>query len=198
MLSIDKNVKKSLQRNSFLSCSKDMQTIIRRLFVESKPYSDDLKKLLVLNQEDCLTSNNPQYRKVIEDYSVKKLLDEGYVRIIPKLPLDEHNQKQSYIIIEFDDFVPTKNPEFRDCYITFTVICNLDAWKMDDYTLRPHTICGYIDGILNDSKLSGIGRLQFIGASEVVLDERLAGVLLRYQATHSSDDYIKGTNAGDQ
>lgn len=198
MLTVDKNVMKSLRKNSFLSCSKDMQTIIRRLFVESKPYSDELKKLLVLNVPDCLTSNNPQYRKVIEEFSVKKLMDEGYVRIVPKLPLEEHEQIRSYIIIEFDDFMPTQNPEFRDCYITFTVICNLDAWKMDDYTLRPHTICGYIDGILNDSKLSGIGRLQFIGASEVVLDERLAGVLMRYQATHSSDDYIKDTNAGDQ
>ncbi len=56
---------------------------------------------------------------------------------------------------------------------------------MDDYELRPWLIAGYIDGILNETKLSGIGTLQFMGASQVVLNEYLGGVILRYVATHS-------------
>ena len=31
-------------RSSFLSCEKDTESIVRKLFVESNPYSDDLKR----------------------------------------------------------------------------------------------------------------------------------------------------------
>ena len=40
--------------SSFLSCEKDLQEILRKLFVESQPYSDELKRLLVINAKDCL------------------------------------------------------------------------------------------------------------------------------------------------
>ena len=30
------------------------ETILRKLFIESRPYSDDLKRLLVINTKDCL------------------------------------------------------------------------------------------------------------------------------------------------
>ena len=33
-------------QSSFLSCEKDTEIILRKLFVESRPYSDDLKRLL--------------------------------------------------------------------------------------------------------------------------------------------------------
>ena len=35
-------------RSSFLSCEKDTETILRRLFIESRPHSDVLKKLLAM------------------------------------------------------------------------------------------------------------------------------------------------------
>ena len=59
---------------------------------------------------------------------------------------------------------------------------------MEDYKLRPWEIAGYIDGILNHERLSGIGTLQFMGASQLVLSEYLGGVMLRYVATHSRAD----------
>ena len=49
-------------------------------------------------------------------------------------------------------------------------------------------MAGYINGILNNTKLSGIGTLQFAGASEFSWDENSGGVLLTYIATHSTDD----------
>ena len=39
-------------RSSFLSCEKDTETILRRLFIESRPHSDTLKKLLIVNTKD--------------------------------------------------------------------------------------------------------------------------------------------------
>ena len=55
-------------------------------------------------------------------------------------------------------------------------------------------IAGYVDGILNNARLSGIGTLQFMGASQVILDEEHGGIILRYVATHGNDDKDKFKN----
>ena len=57
--------------------------------------------------------------------------------------------------------------------------------------MRHTQIAGYIDGILNNCKLSGIGTLQFMGASQVILDEEHGGMIVRYIATHGNDDKDK-------
>jgi hypothetical protein len=44
--------------STFLSCDKDIQMILKTLFVTSRPYSDILKKLLVINSKDCLEKND--------------------------------------------------------------------------------------------------------------------------------------------
>lgn len=175
-------------KSSFLSAEKDQQLIWRKLFVENRPYSDYLKRLLVVNTEDCLDESKQQYRDVLKDYSLKKLREDGYLRVVPKLSFGEHEEVKSYIILEFDDYTPSDNPQFRNCVISFTIISHLDYWEMDDYKLRPHQIAGYIDGILDGTKLSGIGELRFLGASQVVLNEYLGGVLLRYVATHEKQE----------
>jgi hypothetical protein len=61
---------------------------------------------------------------------------------------------------------------------------------MDNYQVRPLKIAGYIDGILNKARLSGIGTLEFMGASELILDENLGGYTLMYRAVHGTDDVI--------
>lgn len=182
-----------LQKNfssTFTSISKDQETIWRKLLVESKPYSDKLKKLLIVNTPNCLDPTQEQFQRKINQYTIKDMLDNQYIKVIPKLSFGEHEEVKSYVLLEFDDFTPTTNPQYRDCVISFSIICHLDYWDMDDYKLRPWEIAGYIDGILNGEKLSGIGTLQFLGASQLVLNEYLGGVLLRYIATNSnsSDD----------
>lgn len=175
-------------KSSFLSAEKDQEAIWKKLFVESKPYSDKLKRLLIINQPDCLDESKVQYRKVIDDFSLKGMKDQGYLRVVPKLAFGEHEEIKSYIILEFDDYTPSDNPQYRNCVISFTIISHLDYWEMDDYKLRPHQIAGYIDGILDGTKLSGIGTLQFLGASQLVLNEYLGGILLRYVATHEKKE----------
>ena len=146
---------------TFLSCEKDMETIWRKLFVESRPYSDFLKRLLIIDKPDCLDKSQAQYSKIIDDYDLRKLKEEQYITNTPRVMLRNHEDKKSYITLEFDDFVPTENNWYRDCTISFTILCHLDDWELNDYKLRPHQIAGYIDGILNNAKLSGIGTLQF-------------------------------------
>lgn len=175
-------------KSNFLSAEKDQEAIWKKLFVESKPYSDKLKRLLIVNQPDCLDESKVQYRKVIDNFSLKDMKDQGYLRVVPKLAFGEHEEIKSYIILEFDDYTPSDNPQYRNCVISFTIISHLDYWEMDDYKLRPHQIAGYIDGILDGTKLSGIGTLQFLGASQLVLNEYLGGILLRYVATHEKKE----------
>ena len=62
-------------KSSFLSCEKDAETIIKKLFVSSQPYSDELKRLLVINTRDCLDNSNEKYNEIVKNTSVKELMD---------------------------------------------------------------------------------------------------------------------------
>lgn len=174
--------------SSFLSCEKDVELILKKLFVESRPYSDTLKKLLVINAKDCLDGENKNYQRVINEMSIKKLRDEGYIRLEPKISFGEHEEVKSYILISFDNFIPNPtNPEYRDCTVTFDVVCHTDYWDVLDYRLRPIKIVGYIDGILNETKLTGIGKFHFLGCNQLILNEDLSGYTLMYRAVHDVD-----------
>lgn len=178
-------------KSSFLSVEKDIGTIINKLFIESRPYSDMLKKLLMINTKDCLENQTDVCRELISSTSVKDLKEKGYIRIIPKLDFGEHEEVKSYILITMDNFTPNaENPEFRDCTITFDVICHTKYSDLGDYRIRPLKICGYIDGILDKTRLSGIGILNFVGANQLILNEELQGYTLMYRAVHGSDDTL--------
>ena len=60
----------------------------------------------------------------------------------------------------------------------------------DIYDMVQDLYDGYIDGILDKSKLSGIGELNFMGCNELILNENLSGYTLMYQAVHGSDDRL--------
>ena len=179
-------------KSSFLSCEKDTESIIRKLFVDSKPHSDTLKRLLLINTPDCLNDmTNQVYINKIKNTSIKDLREQGYIRLEPKIKLNENEEVKSYIVISFDNFVPNAtNPEFRDCIVMIDIICHTDYWDVGNFRLRPLKIAGYIDGILNGCRLSGIGKFQFAGCSEFVLNETLSGYCLMYAAVHGSDDMI--------
>lgn len=179
-------------KSSFLSCEKDAETIIKKLFVTSKPYSDELKRLLVINTKDCLDNSNENYRKIVENTSVKELMEEKYITLVPKLKIEEHDEVKSYIILNFQDFSPTTNPEYRDCKVTFDIICQLDYWNLGNYQIRPIKIAGIIDGLLNNIKLSGIGTLEFLSLEFLPLDETFAGYTLSFLSTHGNDDNLPG------
>lgn len=177
--------------SSFLSCEKDTNTILRKLFIETQPYSDQLKRLLVINTKDCLEENSEYTKEVLNKSSLATLIKEGYIKLNPKIRLAEHEEIKSYIIISYDNFTPNDtNPYYRDCTITFDIMCHIDYWDIGDFRQRPLKIAGYIDGILNNEKLSGIGILNFMGCSELVLNEEFAGYSLAYRAVHGNDDKL--------
>lgn len=179
-------------KSSFLSCEKDIEEILYKLFIKSRQYSESLKRLLLIPNKDCLSNTqNEEYKKLVEKADLNYLRKNGYLKLEPKIRLPEHEDMKSYIIMSFDNFTPSGNPEFRDCIVTFDVICHIDTWDIGNYQLRPLKICGYIDGLLNNTRLSGIGTFQFMGCSELILSQDLAGYTLMYSAVHGSDDLIE-------
>lgn len=183
-------------RSSFLSCEKDTETILQRLFIESRPYSDILKKLLIVNTKDCLTADGAKanaMQKMIDNKNLKSLIDEQYIRLSPKIRLGEHEEVKAYILVSCDNFTPNgTNPYYRDCTVTFDIICHTDYWDLGNYRIRPLKIAGYIDGILNKARLSGIGTFNFLGCNQLILNEELSGYTLMYHAIHGNDDKLAG------
>lgn len=178
--------------SSFLSCENDLQLILRKLFIESQPYSNELKRLLVLNTKDCLDNKESQvYKDKMKDMTISKLRELGYIKFEPKIKVPEHQQVKSYLIFTFDNFVPNEtNPQFRDCNLYIDVLCHTDCWDLGSFRTRPLKICGYIDAILNNAKLTGIGTFQFMGCQQQILDQTLSGYTLVFSAIHGTDDLL--------
>lgn len=113
--------------SSFLSCEKDTNTILRKLFIETQPYSDLLKRLLIINTKNCLEEDGEFVENILKEHSLAKIVKEGYIKLSPKIALPEHEEIKSYIIISYDTFTPNEeNTYYRDCTITFDIICHID------------------------------------------------------------------------
>ena len=179
-------------QSSFLSCEKDLELILNKLFIDTGKYSRWLKKLLIINTKDCLDKTVTKYDDIVDEYSLADLVDKQYIRTTPRLELDEHEDVQSYLLVSFDNFTTNSvNERFRDCIINFDIICNTKQWALDGLRVRPLMIAGYIDGILNFGKLSGVGETVFLGCNELILDQNLAGYTLSYHVIHFSEDDAK-------
>ena len=76
--------------SSFFSCDVDIQAILKTLFVTSRPYSDMLKRLLIINNKDCLDTTNQDYQKMIDNFSLGDLIDKGYIRLNSKISRGTH------------------------------------------------------------------------------------------------------------
>ena len=141
--------------------------------------NERLKRLLYYTTKDALSRPN-----ISEDDSIA-LIGKN-IKMVPKLYVD--GSVLAYIIISFDNFTQSRNPEFRDSIIEFDIICHFDQWQLEDFALRPYKIAGEIDAMFNNAKLTGIGELQFLGASQIVLTDEYAGLCLMYSAVHGGED----------
>ena len=170
--------------SSFLSMEKDLNQITGSML-----RNKNLKKLLYYTTENALSMPD-----LTDDQSVS--LFGRNIRITPKLFIDQ--EIVNYIIISFDDFSPNaKNPEFRDCTICFDIICHFDQWKLTDFKLRPYRIAAELDSMFNKARFSGIGRLEFLGGLQMLLDDEYGGLTLRYRAINGEDDKKNPLNPED-
>ena len=180
-----KRVTYQYPKSSFLSMEKDMSLITGMLMK-----NDNLKKLLYYTTKDCLRGNN-----LSEDETLA-LLGKN-IKLVPKLYVD--GSVLNYIIVNFDNFTTNgSNPEFRDNIIEFDIICHFDQWQMKDFELRPYKIAAEIDSMFNDKHLTGIGKLEFLGANQMILTDDYAGLCLMYSATHGEEDKKNMPNPMDE
>ena len=163
-----------IPKSSFLSMEKDTGIIINEILKNNR-----LKKLLYYTTSDAMERPN-----LTEDESLSLLGTN--IKIVPKLYVD--GSVLNYVLINFDNFTPSENPEFRDNTIQFDIICHFDQWNLRDYALRPYKIAGEIDSMFNLKKLTGIGYLEFVGATQIVLTDEFAGLCLMYRTVHGGED----------
>lgn len=171
--------------SSFLSIQKDLEIISNKILKNTR-----LQRLLFHTTPDAL-----DMRQLTEEEQFE--LFKKNIKIVPKLYID--GSVLNYIIISFDNFTPNaSNPEFRDNIISFDVICHFDQWELkDSFQLRPYMIAAELDSMLNDKRLTGIGKLEFLGANQLIINEEFAGVSLMYQAIHGEEDKKGQLNPAD-
>ena len=164
-------------KSSFLSVDKDMSIITNYIMKNNR-----LKKLLFYTTKDCLSKKD-----LTEDQTLD--LFGKNIKIVPKLYVD--GSVLNYIIVSFDNFTNNRtNPEFRDNIIEFDIICHFHQWQLQDFQLRPYKIAAEIDSMLNGQRLTGIGKLEFLGANQRILTDEYAGLCLMYSAIHGEEDKI--------
>lgn len=174
-----------LPKSSFLSLEKDME-----LITEIMMKNERLKKLLYYNTKDALEKPPLTTEQDIELFGKN-------IKLVPKLYTD--NSVENYIIVSFDKFSRNvTNPEFRDNIIEFDIICHFDQWQLKDFQLRPYRIAAELDSLLDGKHLTGIGELEFLGASQIILSDEVGGLCLMYQAIHGIEDKVKMPNPNDE
>ena len=172
-------------KSSFLSAEKDMNIIVDRMMK-----NDRLKKMLYYTTRDCLD------RPRVTDDQALEMFGKN-IKIVPKLYVD--GSVLNYIIISFDNFMRNAtNPEFRDNVIEFDIICHFDQWHMKDFALRPYKIAAELDTMFDEQRLTGIGKLEFIGANQIILTDEYAGLCVMYKAIHGEEDKKGTLNPADQ
>ena len=180
-----KNIIYSYPQSSFLSLEKDMGLIVDMLMK-----NNNLKKLLYYTSRDCMS------RPPLTEDETLELFGKN-IKIVPKLKIDP--TVLTYITISFDSFSPNlNNPEFRDNLIEFDIICHNEQWQLQDFQLRPYKIAAELDTMFNNKHLTGIGTLQFVGATQSFITDEYAGLCLLYKAIHGRDDKIGTLNPRDE
>ena len=162
-------------KSAFLSVEKDMNILVDLILK-----NDRLKKMLYYTSRDCLEKPNLTLQQSNELFGKN-------IRLVPKLLID--GDVLNYIIISFDNFTTNaSNPEFRNNIVEFDIVCHFDQWNLKDFELRPYRIAAQLDSMLNTQRLTGIGKLDFIGCNQLILTEELAGLCLMYQVIHGEED----------
>ena len=164
-----------ISKSRFMSIEKDLSLIAQKLL-----QNHNLKKLLFYTTPDALS-------KPILTQEQSRSLVNNNIKITPFVEID--NNMLNYVVIGFDDFTPDEtNPEYRDNLIYIDIICHKSQWNLGDFQLRPFKIAGEIDGMLDKTYLTGIGKLQFLSGFILPSNDQIGGLTLIYSATHGSED----------
>jgi hypothetical protein len=104
----------------------------------------------------------------------------------PKVPYDK-DALDSKIVVLIDEYVvDEQNPDFNLMAVRFDVICPIDTWDINEVAQRPFMLMAEIDEMFNGARVTGLGKLTFSGAKEIVPTDYSAGYTM-YYACHEFD-----------
>lgn len=165
-------------KSSFLGMAKDTALIMEKILSNKK-----LLKLIYYTTPDW--ESQPD----LDSDQIKSLFSNKQISNIPKLYVDR--DKMNYLRIAFDSFMPNAtNPFYRDHIIEISIACHFDDWDINDFELRPYRIAGEIDAMLDGQHLTGIGKLEFLGAEQDIYDREFGGITLKYIAFRGNEDKV--------
>lgn len=152
----------------FAVMGENLFKILNRLLHNQK-----ICRLLKYQDESPLSTDKPDV--------VGQDLLQNQVIIVPKIP-DQDGIEYSYIVVVFDNFtINPANPDFKLSRIRFDVVCPYSEWIIDEGNLRPYLIMAEIDELFNQTKLSGLGNLQFTNCVPLTLSPQMGGYSMYYQ-----------------
>lgn len=164
-------------KSSFLSMEKDLDTILK-LFIDNKV----LQKLLYYTTKDALD------KPFLNKEQLYEVLSKS-IKTVPKLYVD--GSILNYILIKFDNYsTNSTNPEFRNNIIVFDIVCHHSQWQLAQSQLRPYRIAAEIDMMLNEKKLSNLGKINLLGASQIIINDEFSGISLMYSVIHGEEDKL--------
>lgn len=164
-------------KSSFLSTDKDLALIVGKIMKNQR-----LLKMLYYTEKDCLKAPD------LSDAEIYSMLDKQ-IKIVPNIAIQK--ECPNYMVVTFDHYTPNlNNPEFRDCVISFDILCHPDHWNLGNFQLRPHKIAGELDAMFDGQKLTGIGEVHFMGCDNLLLNDQLIGLTLLYKTIHGGEDKV--------
>lgn len=163
-------------KSSLLGMPKDAAIIIDRI-----TSNQTVLKLLAYNGRDW--ASKPKVDKAM----LRDMFQTQQISAVPKIKIDR--EEKTYLRLTYGTVVRNAtNPEYRDNTFGIDIICHFDNWDLGDYELRPYRIAGEIDAMLDKTKLTGIGQLEFVSVTPYIYNEEFAGVTLTYLAVRGHED----------
>ncbi len=109
------------------------------------------------------------------------------IKTVPKL--DIQTSDRPFIVISLDNFTPDGTTTYyRNFQLQFDIVCPYDVWQLNDFKLRPYSIAGEIDALINKSNINKNGIADFAGARSILLNNDLGGISLYYDVSAVGTD----------
>lgn len=106
-----------------------------------------------------MSSNPLDETKEDIDTSVSHIGDS--ILIVPKAHPNEITK--GLVVISIIEFAPGDNMDFNEARVQIDILCPLDKWMIDDICPRPYKIMSQIYEDLEQSRVTGIGTMSFMG-----------------------------------
>ncbi len=160
--------------STFATVEKYLQDVVGVLMQNER-----LKRLLYYTDPKALSLPKLEQRQAYT-------LLNHQIKVVPQMILEP--DAKPYIVISLDNFLPQEDQTtFRSIQMTFDIVARFEDWPLEDFRLRPYSIAGEIDAMVNKSNFFE-GIANFIGAKQLILNDYMGGITLYYEILAYGDD----------